>query len=112
MTDDTTLAAISFPDAFRAFLTAMNRLTSQGHLFVQDAVFVNKDNDGNTTVQEITDLETGGTALNTGLWSGLHRRGTTPQRARSVRRRPVRGREPARTRLRSALRADVRDADA
>lgn len=71
--DETRLVAISFPDTFRAteFLTAMTRLTSEGHLLVQDAVFVVADEDGRTYVKETSDLPTGGTALGAGLWSGL-----------------------------------------
>ncbi|MGH9039247.1 MAG: DUF1269 domain-containing protein [Acidimicrobiia bacterium] len=73
MADGTTLAAISFPDRFRAteFLTAMQRLTKQGHLLVQDAVFVTKAEDGRTDMEETTDLETGQAAMGGALWSGL-----------------------------------------
>lgn len=73
MADNTTLAAILFPDTFRAneFLTATSRLTSQGHLLVQDAVFIVKDEDGKTDVKETTDLEVGGAAATGGLWTGL-----------------------------------------
>lgn len=72
MADDV-LAALSFPDAFRAteFLTAATRLQAEGHLLLKDAVFLGKDADGRTYVKETTDLEVGGSALGGGLWAGL-----------------------------------------
>ncbi len=67
------LAAISFPDELRAveMMTAMTRLSREGKLRLRDAVFVVKNQDGKTYVRETTDLQTGHTALGTGLWSGL-----------------------------------------
>lgn len=67
------LAAISFPDDLRAveFMTAMTRLARDGRLVVRDAVFVVKDQAGKTYVRETKDLETGRTAVGTGVWSGL-----------------------------------------
>ncbi len=73
MANDQTLVAISFSDSFRAteFLTAANRLASDGHLIVRDAVYLVKDADGKTYVKETTDLETGGAALTGALWASL-----------------------------------------
>jgi uncharacterized membrane protein len=67
------LVAISFPDQFRAneFLTASARLAHDGHLRVQDAVFIAKDAEGKTHVRETTDPQAGPTALTTGMWAGL-----------------------------------------
>ncbi len=73
MPDDQVLAAISFPDAFRAteFATALAGLQAAGHVRLRDVVFLGKDADGHTYVKETTDLEVGQTALGGALWSGL-----------------------------------------
>lgn len=67
------LAAVSFSDELRAaeFMTAMTRLAREGKLRIRDAVFVVSNADGRTFVRETTDLQTGQTALGSGLWSGL-----------------------------------------
>lgn len=67
------LAAISFGDELRAveLMTAMTRLAREEKLRLRDAVFVVKNEDGKTYVRETTDMQTGQTALGTGLWSGL-----------------------------------------
>lgn len=67
------LAAFSFSDELRAseFLTAMTRLAREDQVRIHDAVFVVKAEDGKTYVRETTDLQTGQTALGTGMWSGL-----------------------------------------
>ena len=71
--DDEVLVALSFPDAFRAteFLTAAQRLVANDQLSLHDAVFLTKDADGKTFVQETLDLQTGRSALGAGLWSSL-----------------------------------------
>lgn len=68
-----TLVALSFPDAFRAseFLTAAQRLVANDQLSLHDAVFLTKDPEGKTYVQETVDLQTGQTALGAGMWSSL-----------------------------------------
>lgn len=73
MNEQHVLAAISFPENLRAveFMTAMTRLAQHGHLVVRDAVFVIKEEGGRVYVKETTDLETGKTALGSGIWSGL-----------------------------------------
>lgn len=73
MDEETSLAAFSFPDGFRAteFLTAAQRLQANGHLQVRDAVFLVKDAEGKTFVRETTDLATAPTAIGAGMWSGL-----------------------------------------
>jgi uncharacterized membrane protein len=67
------LVAISFPDQFRAneFMTAAARLVAQKQLTVKDAVFVSKTDDGKAHVRETRDLQTGPTAVTTGLWSAF-----------------------------------------
>lgn len=71
--DDQILAAFGFPDGFRAaeFLTAVQRLSVEGHIDLRDAVFLGKDAEGRTYVRETRDLQPAETALGTGLWSGL-----------------------------------------
>jgi uncharacterized membrane protein len=70
---DEVLVALSFPDAFRAseFLTAAQRLVANGQLTLHDAVFLTKEDDGRTYVQETVDLDTGRSALGAGLWTSL-----------------------------------------
>ncbi len=68
-----TLVGISFTDRFRAqeFLTAATRLEANGRLHLLDAVFVSKDDDGNTVVRETVDPQPGRSALSGALWAGL-----------------------------------------
>ena len=68
-----TLVGISFSDSFRAreFLTAATRLAANGQLKLKDAVFVRKDADGNTRVQETMDPGPGRSALSGAAWAGL-----------------------------------------
>ncbi len=67
------LVGISFGDPFRAqeLLTAISRLSAQGRLQLKDAVFITKDEDGNTHVRETSDLQTGPAALSGAVWAGL-----------------------------------------
>jgi uncharacterized membrane protein len=67
------LVGIAFPDVFRAqeFLTAATRLAVNGNLQLKDAVFVTKDEHGNTMVKETADLQTVPTAMSGALWAGL-----------------------------------------
>jgi uncharacterized membrane protein len=71
--EDEVLVALSFPDAFRAseFLTAAQRLVANDQMSLHDAVFLTKDDEGKTFVQETLDLEAGRSALGAGLWSSL-----------------------------------------
>lgn len=68
-----TLFGISFADPFRAqeFLTAVTRLAASGQLVLKDAVFVRKDEDGHTRVQETIDPGPGPSALTGAMWAGL-----------------------------------------
>jgi uncharacterized membrane protein len=68
-----TLVGISFPDVFRAqeFLTAATRLAVNERLQLKDAVFVTKDDRGNTMVKETADLQTVPTAMSGAFWAGL-----------------------------------------
>lgn len=68
-----TLVGISFPDVYRAqeFLTAVTRLKSRGSLVLEDAVIVNKDDEGKTVVRETIDPQPGRTAMSGGMWTGL-----------------------------------------
>lgn len=68
-----TLVGISFPDLFRAqeFLTALQRLASNQHLVLEDAVVVMKDDEGKTVVRETIDPQPGRTAITSGMWTGL-----------------------------------------
>jgi uncharacterized membrane protein len=68
-----TLVGIAFPDVFRAqeFLTATTRLAVNGKLQLKDAVFVTKDDRGNTMVKETADLQTVPTAMSGAFWAGL-----------------------------------------
>jgi uncharacterized membrane protein len=67
------LVGISFSDIFRAqeFLTATSRLASQHKLTLRDAVFVVKDDAGNTMVKETADPQPGQAALGGAVWAGL-----------------------------------------
>ena len=75
MADDSpqTLVGISFGDTFRAqeFLTAAQRLASNGQMHLKDAVFVIKREDGTTIVRETIDPQPGRTALSGAVWASL-----------------------------------------
>jgi uncharacterized membrane protein len=75
MADDSpqTLVGISFGDAYRAqeFLTAAERLASNGRMLLKDAVFVVKKEDGATVVRETHDPQPGRTALSGAVWASL-----------------------------------------
>jgi uncharacterized membrane protein len=68
-----TLVGISFGDAFRAqeFLTAAQRLASNGRMQLKDAVFVLKREDGATVVRETLDPQPGRTAISGAVWASL-----------------------------------------
>jgi uncharacterized membrane protein len=67
------LLVIGFDDPLKAneFLLAVLRLRKNGHIQVHDAVFVRRDADGRSSVQETQDLSTGRGALGGGLWGLL-----------------------------------------
>jgi len=67
------LVGISFDDQFRAreFLTAAQRLASQGQLTLKDAVIVSKSEEGRTVVQETTDIQPKSAAFSGAIWAGL-----------------------------------------
>ena len=75
MADDSpqTLVGISFGDAYRAqeFLTAAQRLASNGRVQLKDAVFVVKKDDGATVVRETLDPQPGRTAISGAVWASL-----------------------------------------
>jgi uncharacterized membrane protein len=68
-----TVVGLSFDDRYRAqeFLTAMQRLASQGHLTLKDAVIVIAGDGGRTEVIETTDPKPARTALTAAMWFGL-----------------------------------------
>jgi uncharacterized membrane protein len=68
-----TLVGISFDDMYRAreFLSATTRLAANGRIKLKDAVFVSKDAEGNTRVQETIDPGPGRSALSGAAWAGL-----------------------------------------
>ena len=68
-----TLVGISFGDAFRAqeFLTAVAGLAAKDRLKLLDAVFITKDDNGQTHVRETTDPGPGRAALTGAMWAGL-----------------------------------------
>ncbi len=70
---DQVLIGLSFDDKYRAqeFLTAINRLASQGNLRLRDAVIVTKDADGGVKVHETIDPQPGRSALSGAMWTGL-----------------------------------------
>ena len=70
---DQALIGLSFSDSFRAqeFFTAMTRLASLGSLKLRDAVFVNKDANGDVKVRETVDPQPGRSAFSGAVWSGL-----------------------------------------
>jgi uncharacterized membrane protein len=70
---DQALVGLSFEDKYRAqeFLTAINRLASQGNLRLRDAVIVTKDADGDVKVQETIDPQPARSALSGAMWTGL-----------------------------------------
>jgi uncharacterized membrane protein len=68
-----TLVGVSFGDPFRAqeFLTAATRLASKGRLRLLDAVFIAKDEAGQTHVRETLDPTPGRAALSGAVWVSL-----------------------------------------
>jgi uncharacterized membrane protein len=68
-----TLVGIAFSDVFRAqeFLTAATRLAVNEQVKLKDAVFVTKNDEGETTVRETADLQTVPTAVSGAFWAGL-----------------------------------------
>ena len=67
------LLVIGFEDPLRAneFMLAALRLRKDGHIQLHDAVFVQRDAEGRSTVQETQDISTGRGALGAGLWGVL-----------------------------------------
>ncbi len=71
--DPRKLLVLAFDSPLRAqeaFL-AVTRLTGEGHLLVQDAVFIQKREDGKVRVTETLDISPGDAALNGSLWGAL-----------------------------------------
>jgi uncharacterized membrane protein len=73
MPDFRKLLVIGFDDPLKAneFLLAVLRLRNNDLLQVHDAVFVHRDADGRSTVQETQDISTGRGALGGGIWGVL-----------------------------------------
>jgi uncharacterized membrane protein len=73
MPDFRKLLVIGFDDPLKAheFLLAVLRLRNNDLLQLHDAVFVRRDADGRSTVQETQDLSTGRGALGGGIWGVL-----------------------------------------
>ena len=71
--DPRKLLVIGFDDPLRAqeFLLAAVRLQKHGLMTVHDAVFVTRELDGRSRVQETTDITTGRGALSGGVWGLL-----------------------------------------
>ena len=67
------LVGISFDDVYRAqqFMTAAQRLASKKQLVLEDAVLIVKNAEGQTTVTETVDPQTGRTAISSAMWAGL-----------------------------------------
>ncbi|MEN3361433.1 MAG: hypothetical protein V7637_5415 [Mycobacteriales bacterium] len=67
------LLVIGFDDPLRAneFMLAALRLRKDGHIQLHDAVFVQRDAEGRSTVQETQDITAGRGALGGGLWGVL-----------------------------------------
>lgn len=67
------LLVIGFDDALTAneFMMAALRLRKNGLIQLHDAVFVQRDADGRSAVQETQDISTGRGALGGGLWGVL-----------------------------------------
>lgn len=73
MTDQRKLLVIDFDDGMRAqeFLLAATRMMRNGQIAVHDAVFVSRDEQGRSTVQETTDITPGRGALGGAVWGLL-----------------------------------------
>lgn len=67
------LIVIDFNDPLKAneFLLAATRLAKDDKLRLHDAVFIRRDSEGKSTVQETTDISTGRGALGGGMWGLL-----------------------------------------
>ncbi|HVX45706.1 MAG TPA: DUF1269 domain-containing protein [Mycobacteriales bacterium] len=67
------LIVISFDDPLKAneFLLAAARLQKNGQIQLHDAVFIRRDKDGKSTVQETQDITTGRGAMSGALWGVL-----------------------------------------
>jgi uncharacterized membrane protein len=67
------LLVIGFDDPLKAneFLLAVLRLRNNGLVQVHDAVFIRRDPDGRSSVQETQDISTGRGALGGGMWGLL-----------------------------------------
>lgn len=67
------LLVIGFEDPLRAneFMLAALRLRKNGHIQLHDAVFVQRNEDGRSVVQETQDISTGRGALGGALWGVL-----------------------------------------
>jgi len=71
--DPRKLLVLAFDSPIRAqeaFL-AVQRLTAEGRLLVQDAVFIQKREDGKVKVTETLDISPGNAAVNGSLWGAL-----------------------------------------
>lgn len=71
--DPRKLIVIGFDDPLKAneFLLAVARLQKDQKITLHDAVFINRDADGHSRVQETTDITTSRGALGGGLWGLL-----------------------------------------
>jgi uncharacterized membrane protein len=71
--DPRKLLVIAFAEPLmaREFLLAAVRLQSKGQVKLHDAVFVAREQDGSSTVQETQDVTTGRGALGGGIWGLL-----------------------------------------
>jgi uncharacterized membrane protein len=71
--DPRKLLVIAFAEPLmaREFLLAAVRLQTKGQIKLHDAVFVARDEQGNSTVQETQDVTTGRGALGGGIWGLL-----------------------------------------
>lgn len=72
-TDPRKLLVIGFDDPLKAneFLLAGARLQKGGKIQIHDAVFIQRDAEGRSTVRETSDIPTGRGALGGGLWGLL-----------------------------------------
>ena len=72
-TDEPAIVGVSFgrPVVAQEFLLAMKRLKLDGALDLQDAVLVQKADDGKVHVTETVDPSPGRTALSGAVWTGL-----------------------------------------
>jgi len=71
--DNRKLLVIAFDDSLRAreFLLAATRLQKEEKIVLHDAVFVHRDADGRSVVQETADISTKQGALGGGMWGLL-----------------------------------------